>query len=165
MGGGVMIATKNDVMQALYPLFRDDERYVLLVGDMGFSVLDQYFDNHKDRVFNAGIAEQAMVGMAAGMCLAGLRPIVYSQIPFLTMRAFEQIRYDICEHHLDVLLVGIGADNYFEKLGRSHCIDNDDVKILSIFDQLQIIEPSLETCAKEVDEIAKTEGPRYIRCK
>ena len=133
------LANKKQVMDALYPYFANDEKMVLLVGDMGFAVLDSYFENFPHRVFNVGIAEQAMVGMAAGMYLSGLKPIVYAQIPFLSMRAYEQIRYDVCEHYLGVIMIGVGADNYFKALGRSHCMDSDDIKLMEILPQLQIV--------------------------
>lgn len=133
------LATKKQVMDALYPYFASDEKMVLLVGDMGFAVLDSYFIQFSHRVFNVGIAEQAMVGMAAGMYLGGLKPIIYAQIPFLSMRAYEQIRYDVCEHSLGVIMVGVGADNYFKALGRSHCMDSDDIRLMEILPQLQIV--------------------------
>ena len=133
------LATKKQVMDALYPYFASDEKMVLLVGDMGFAVLDSYFANFPHRVFNVGIAEQAMVGMAAGMYLSGLKPIVYAQIPFLSMRSYEQIRYDVCEHYLGIIMIGVGADNYFKALGRSHCMDSDDIKLMEILPQLHIV--------------------------
>jgi len=157
-------ANKKDVMNALYEYFNADESLCLLVGDMGFAVLDRFFADFKNRVFNVGIMEQCMVSMAAGMNLCGMTPVVYSQIPFLTMRAFEQIRYDICEHNLNVKLVGIGADNYFNMLGRSHCVDSDDIKIMSIFSNMQILCPSVETVGNDVKTMMAYAGPSYIRC-
>ena len=158
-------ASKNILMQSLYPYFKSDEKMALLVGDMGFAVLDDYFNHHAERVFNIGIAEQAMVSMAAGMKLAGLKPIIYTQIPFLTMRAFEQIRYDICEHKLNVKMIGIGAENYFNVLGRSHCVDEDDIKIMSIFKSLLILSPTIATIKDDLKKCFEYDGPVYIRCK
>lgn len=157
-------ASKQEVMNAIYPYFKQDKAMCMLIGDMGFAVLDKYFDNHPDRVFNTGIAEQAMISMSAGMSLTGLKPLVYSQIPFLTMRAFEQIRYDLCEHNLNVKLIGIGADNYFSVLGRSHCMDDDDIKILSILKSLLILSPTKATIAADVKRLFTHDGPVYIRC-
>lgn len=159
------MVTKQELMKAIYPYFNGDPSRCLLVGDMGFAVLDDYFNNHADRVFNVGIAEQATMGIAAGMALAGLSPLVYSQIPFLTMRAFEQIRYDLCEHNLNVKMIGVGAGNYFHQLGRSHCMDEDDLKILSIFDNLLLLSPSVETLTDAVHEMFAYQGPVYIRCQ
>lgn len=157
------LASKKEVMSALFPYFKTDPDMVLLVGDMGFAALDDYFNNHPERAFNVGIAEQGTVGMAAGMCLCGMRPIIYSQVPFLTMRAFEQIRYDICVHNSRVILVGVGANNYFAKLGRSHCMDNDDLKLMSLLDNLLILSPTKENIAEEIANAVSYQGPVYIR--
>lgn len=159
------MVTKQDLMSAIYHYFEIDPLKCLLVGDMGFAVLDDYFINHPKRVFNIGIAEQATIGIAAGMALAGLSPLVYSQIPFLTMRAFEQIRYDLCEHNLNVKLIGVGAGNYFNQLGRSHCVDEDDLKILSIFDNLLLLDPTVETLENDVKKMFAFQGPVYVRCQ
>lgn len=161
----INIATKQEVMKEVYNYFKTDEDMCLLVGDMGFAVLDNYFDNHSNRVFNTGINEQGTMSMAAGMCLAGLKPIYYSQVPFLVMRAYEQIRYDINEHKLNVKLIGVGADNYFDTLGRSHCIDNDDVDMIKIFKNILILSPTIETLEADVKKMFDTNGPVYLRCR
>ncbi len=158
------LATKQEVMAEVYQYFKDDEKMCLLVGDMGFSVLDDFFGNHKDRTFNTGICEQATISMSAGMYLAGLKPIVYSQVPFLVMRAYEQIRYDLNEHKLDVKLIGVGADNYFEQLGRSHCMDEDDVKMIEIFKNIKIFSPVRETLKQDIKDMFEHNGPTYLRC-
>jgi len=156
--------SKQKLMQEILPYFVEDENMCLLVGDMGFAVTDEYFEKFPNRAFNIGIAEQGAMGIAAGMALTGLRPIYYSQIPFLVMRAFEQIRYDICEHGLKVLLIGVGADNFFNRLGRSHCVDEDDIKILSIFENLLLLTPTDETVCTDVKKMMEYSGPVYARC-
>lgn len=159
------LATKKEVMAELYRYFRRDERMVLLAGDMGFAVLDDFLQNHPERAFNVGICEQATISMAMGLHLAGLKPIVYSQVPFLVMRAYEQIRYDLNEHNADVKLVGVGADNYFEKLGRSHCMDSDDLAMMGIFKNVLILEPSKTTLEADIARMLSYEGPVYVRCQ
>lgn len=158
------LATKKEVMREIYSYFKSDEKMALLVGDMGFAVLDEYFENHKDRVFNTGICEQATMGMSAGMHLAGLKPIVYSQVPFLVMRGYEQIRYDLNEHKMNVKLIGVGADNYFSALGRSHCMDDDDIKMMNIFKNFKIFAPTDESLKKDIEEMFAYDGPTYLRC-
>jgi transketolase len=158
------LASKKDVMKCLYPFFAADEKMVLLVGDMGFAVLDDYFSNHSDRVFNIGICEQAMIGMAAGMAMAGLKPIVYAQVPFLTMRAFEQIRYDLNEHCLEVKLIGVGADNYFAKLGRSHCMDSDDIALIGMLKNILLLSPTKDEIRVDIEKLLNYKGPVYVRC-
>lgn len=158
------LVSKKDVMKEVYNYFKQDETMVLLVGDMGFAVLDDYFANYSNRVFNVGINEQATIGISAGMCLTNLKPIIYSQIPFLTMRAFEQIRYDLNEHNLNVKLIGVGADNYFESLGRSHCMDSDDIELMSILKNIKIFSPTKTSIIKDVKEMINHNGPTYMRC-
>jgi transketolase len=157
--------SKQLLMTEVYRYFKDDPSLCLLVGDMGFAVLDDYLNNHPDRAFNIGIAEQGSMGIAAGMALSGMTPLYYSQIPFLIMRAFEQIRYDICEHQLNVKLIGVGAENFFHRLGRSHCVDEDDLKILSIFPDLLILTPTEESVAGDVAKMFAYQGPVYVRCR
>lgn len=156
--------SKKKLMETLYPYFKRDQRMCLLVGDMGFAVTDEYFEAFPDRTFNIGIAEQGTMGIVAGMAMTGLRPLYYSQIPFLVMRAFEQIRYDICEHNLNVILIGVGADNFFHRLGRSHCVDEDDLRVLSIFPDLLILSPTEQTVQDDMEQLIEYKGPVYVRC-
>lgn len=158
------LANKKEVMAEIYNYFKNDEKFALLVGDMGFAVLDDFFDNHKDRTFNIGICEQAMISMGAGMYLSGMKPIIYSQVPFLIMRAYEQIRYDLDEHKMDVKLIGVGANNYFSKLGRSHCMDNDDIDMMKIFKNFLIIEPTKASLKEDIKKMFEYKGPVYVRC-
>jgi len=159
------LVSKQDVMREVYSYFKDNEKMTLLVGDMGFAVLDDFFNNHRGRTFNIGICEQATVSVAAGMYLAGLKPLVYSQVPFLIMRGYEQIRYDLNEHKMDVKLIGVGASNYFNKLGRSHCMDEDDIAMMSIFKNFLILEPNKENLKNKIKEMFDYNGPVYLRCR
>ena len=158
------LISKQLVMKEIYKYFKDDSKMTLLVGDMGFAVLDDFFKNHKERVFNTGICEQATIGMSAGMYLAGLKPLVYSQVPFLIMRGYEQIRYDLNEHQMNVKLIGIGADNYFSALGRSHCMDSDDIDMMNIFKNFKIFAPSENSLHQDIKDMFSYNGPTYLRC-
>mgnify|MGYP003863792971 CR=1 FL=1 len=151
-------------MAEIYNYFKKEPKMTLLVGDMGFAVLDDYFNDFPERSFNVGICEQATISMSAGMYLTGLKPIVYSQTPFLIMRAYEQIRYDLNEHRMNVKLIGVGINNYFEKLGRSHCMDNDDIEMMEIFKNFLIITPTETTLKKDIKRLFEYEGPVYLRC-
>lgn len=159
------LVTKQEVMAEIYQYFKVDEKMCLLVGDMGFSVLDNFFNNHQDRTFNTGICEQATVSMSAGMYLVGLKPIVYSQVPFLVMRAYEQIRYDLNEHNMNVKLIGVGANNYFEQLGRSHCLDNDDIAMMNIFKNFLILSPTKVSLKNDIKRMFEYSGPVYLRSR
>ncbi|QKF83317.1 transketolase [Halarcobacter ebronensis] len=158
-----MAISKKDVMKEIYKYFKKDKKMVLLAGDMGFAVLDDFFNNHANRTFNTGITEQATIGIAAGMEMVGMKPIVYSQIPFLVMRSFEQIRYDVCEHNLNIKMIGVGADNYFKALGRSHCMDKDDVYLMSLFKNLLILDPDESSLVEDIKKMFTYDGPVYVR--
>ena len=86
-------------------LAEKDERIVLLIGDV-YQEMDEYVEKFPDRFFNIGLCEQSMISIAAGMAIEGLRPVVYTLTPFLIERPFEQIKIDIDEQNLPVILVG-----------------------------------------------------------
>ncbi len=118
----------------------EDERIVLLVCDMGFGVADKFRELFPNRIYNMGIMEQATVGIAAGMAMTGLIPIVYSIVNFLCFRALEQIRNDVVMQKLNVKFIGTGANNYFRFLGYTHCCDEDDKKIMQVIN-MRIFDP------------------------
>ena len=83
-----------------------DKKVVLLVGDIGYGIFDDFRKNHPKRFFNMGICEQSLIGVASGMALEGLKPWVYTITPFLIERPFEQIKLDIDQQNVNVKLVG-----------------------------------------------------------
>ncbi|MCG2660032.1 MAG: transketolase [Kiritimatiellae bacterium] len=123
---------RREIVSRLIPYAEKDRRIYLLIGDMGFGVADKFRERFPDRVFNTGVMEQGTIGIAAGMAMSGLIPVVYSIVNFLAYRAIEQVRNDIILQDLNVKLIGTGANNYFAFLGRSHCCDQDDKKIMNI---------------------------------
>jgi len=86
-----------------------DERIWLLCGDLGYSVLDEFANRFPSRYLNAGVAEQNMTGVAAGLALTGKTVFTYSIANFPIMRCLEQIRNDVCYHNLNVKIVAVGA--------------------------------------------------------
>lgn len=94
--------------------------FVFLTGDLGFRALEPLRDALGSRFINAGVAEQNMVSVAAGLAGEGLRPWVYSIAPFIYARPFEQIRNDVCWHDLPVVLVGNGGGYGYGVMGSTH---------------------------------------------
>ena len=92
--------------QAVTALAKSDERVVLLMGDVGGGLFSGYAEQFPRRFYNLGTAEQSLIGIAAGMALAGLRPVVYSFTPFILERAYEQIKLDVLQQRAPVLLAG-----------------------------------------------------------
>lgn len=131
---------RKTVINEIIPYAENDEKIVLLVGDMGFGAIDCFQEKFSDRVFNLGMMEQGMVSIAAGMAMSGLKPIVYTMVNFLAFRAIEQIRNDVVLQNLNVKFIGTGADDYFHFLGVSHCCGKDDVKIMQMIN-MPVLDP------------------------
>ena len=102
-----------------------DPRLVFLTGDLGFMALEPLRDAMGNRFINAGVAEQNMVSVAAGLAREGFKPWCYSIAPFLYARALEQIRNDVCLHALGVVLVGNGGGYGYGVMGATHHSTND----------------------------------------
>jgi transketolase len=131
---------RRDVIDAIIPHAKNDERIVLLICDMGFGVADNFKKELPERIFNVGIMEQGVVGIAAGMAMSGLLPIVYSMVNFLAFRAIEQVRNDVVLQNLNVKLLATGANNHFTFLGKSHCCGEDDKKIMELIN-IKVFDP------------------------
>ena len=143
-------------------LANKDSKIVLLVGDIGYGIFDDFRKNHKERFFNLGICEQSLIGTAAGMALEGLKPWVYTITPFLIERPFEQIKLDIDQQNVNVKLVGF-AD--YPTLGPTHSELNAK-KLMKLFHNIRSYFPkdSSET-EKFVKICYKSKGPNFISLK
>ena len=131
---------RKEIIDKIIPYARIDKRIILLVCDMGFGVTDNFKEAFPNRLMNMGIMEQGTVGIAAGMAMTGLIPIVYSIVNFLAFRSLEQIRNDVVMQNLNVKFIATGVNNYFQFLGYSHCCGEDDKKIMELIG-LKIYDP------------------------
>lgn len=111
---------RTEFLTALTDAADDHADVMLVVGDLGYSVVERFRDRYPDRFVNAGVAEQHMAGFAAGLALAGWRPFLYSIANFPTLRCLEQIRNDIVYHDLPVTIVAVGGGLGYGALGYSH---------------------------------------------
>ena len=111
---------RNALVEWLNKKAKEDENIVLITGDLGYSVLESYIEAKGTKFLNAGVAEQNMTGIAAGLALEGLRPYTYSIGIFPTFRCAEQIRNDIDYHNLAVVICAIGSGVAYGNLGYSH---------------------------------------------
>jgi len=127
-----MQVTRDTVLDALIPYFQADERYVLIVNDMGFGKMDKIRARFPKRVFNFGIMEQATTGIAAGMAATGLIPIIYSIAAFLVYRSLEQIKMDVVLLDRNVKMIGNGSGDYFAFLDEIHHMRDHDRRILEV---------------------------------
>jgi transketolase len=140
-----------------------DSRTLLLTGDHGYALFDEFRRNCPAQFVNCGVAEQNMVGVAAGLAKAGFRPIVYGLAAFVPIRVLEQIKIDVCLEKLPVMFLGDGAGFVYSKLGSSHqCFE--DVAALRAMPNIAIYSPAdraeLEWCFAQASASAL---PSYLR--
>jgi len=108
--------------------------------------------------------EQGTVGIAAGMSMSGLMPIVYSIVNFLAFRALEQIRNDVVLQNPNVKFIATGVNDYFKFLGPSHCCGDEDIDIMKLI-KMNVYNPYTEKrpFSKVIDAWIRDKGPGYIR--
>jgi transketolase len=154
---------RNAFAKKITELAGKDERVVLLSGDIGNRLFDDFKARFPTRFYNCGVAEANMMGLAAGLALSGLRPVCYTITPFLTYRCMEQIRVDVCYHHVPVVIVGTGSGLSYASLGATHhsC---EDMGMLRLLPGLSVVAPADEMEVRGAMEAAlKSENPAYIR--
>lgn len=154
---------RDTLVQAVTARMAEDDSIVFLTGDLGFGVLDHLRAEHPDRFFNAGVSEQNMMAMAAGLALEGFRPFVYSIANFPTLRALEQLRNDVCYHRLPVRIVSVGGGLGYGSLGPSHHA-SDDLGALCALPGLALFTPSTRREVVDLTNAACSwDGPVYLR--
>lgn len=132
---------RNAFAKQITELARKDDRIVLLSADIGNRLFDEFKATCPDRFYNCGVAEANMIGMAAGLAMSGLRPVCYTITPFITYRCLEQIRVDVCYHHVPVVIVGTGAGLSYASLGATHhsC---EEMGMLRLLPHLAVVAPA-----------------------
>lgn len=154
---------RNAFADEVTQLAQVDPRVVLLSGDIGNRLFDRLRAAKPEQFINCGIAEQNMMGVAAGMGLSGLRPIVYTITPFTTVRCLEQIKIDVGYHNSPVVIVGTGAGLSYASLGPTHH-SLEDFAIFRAIPNLQVLAPwdakSLRACLRMAVD---SSNPTYIR--
>ena len=128
-------------IRTLTELAEDDERILLLTGDLGYTVIETFAERFPRRFFNVGVAEQNLVGIATGLAEAGYIPFVYSIATFAVMRAYEFIRNGPLAHDLPVRIIGIGGGFEYPSAGFTHYAV-DDVGVMRVQPRLTIIAPA-----------------------
>lgn len=140
-----------------------NSKIFLLVGDLGFSVVEPYAEKFPHQFLNVGIAEQNMTGVACGLAKEGYNVFTYSIGNFPTLRCIEQIRYDVCYHNLKVNIVAVGGGYAYGALGVSHHT-TEEIGMLRTIPNLIVCAPGdpIET-EKLVTKIVNTNTPTYLR--
>jgi len=154
---------RNAFIQELVSLARQHAHIALIVGDLGYSVIEPFADEFPDRFINAGVAEQNMTGLAAGMASEGYHVFTYSIANFPTFRCAEQIRNDVAYHKLPVTVVAVGGGLAYGALGYSHHAVQD-YALMRTLPNLMIAAPGdpmeVRACMRY---LVKHPGPSYLR--
>jgi len=148
---------------SLIDLAKEDENIFLLVGDVGYGLVEPYAQQFPGRFVNIGIAEQNMIGIAAGLALSGKIVFVYSIANFPILRCLEQIRNDVCYHNADVKIVTSGGGLIYGALGASHHV-TEDMAVMRAMPNMTIVAPGDPAeSALATRGIARWPGPCYLR--
>ena len=154
---------RNAFADELVSLAVEDDRLVLLSGDIGNRLFDAFKERFPERFFNCGVAEANMMSVAAGMAMSGLRPVVYTIAAFATARCLEQIRVDVCYHRQPVIIAGVGAGLSYASLGGTHhaC---EDIGFLRMLPGMSVVCPGDPFEVRGALRAAlKHDGPVYLR--
>jgi transketolase len=155
---------RDAVAQALYELSKEDDRIFFVVADISpASSLDDFLRQNPTRFIDVGVAEQNLVGVSAGLAIAGYRPFAYTIANFTIFRPFEQIRIDLCYQNLPVVLVGVGAGLSYSALGSTHHTQ-EDIAVMAALPNMTIVAPCdpLEVKAA-IRQSLMLDGPMYLR--
>lgn len=154
---------RDTFVRTLVELAKKDKKIELITGDLGFGVLKPYYEEVPDQFTNAGIAEQNMTSVAAGMALEGKNVFTYSIGNFPTLRCLEQIRNDCAYHHANVKIVCVGGGFVYGSLGMSHQA-TEDIAILRALPDVVVMAPADLVEAQECTKaLADYSGTAYLR--
>jgi transketolase len=150
-------------IETLCELAAKDERIWLLTGDLGFSVLERFSDRFPDRFVNAGVAEQNMTSVAAGLAQCGKIVFTYSIANFPTLRCLEQIRNDVCFHNANVKVTAVGGGLTYGTLGYTHH-SVEDLAVLRSLPNMTVVAPGDPVESRLATQaIVAHSGPCYLR--
>ena len=154
---------RNAFAEQFLELAKADPKLLLITGDLGFGVLDKIAAELPEQFINAGITEQSMMSMAAGLASEGYRPFVYSIANFPTLRCLEQIRNDVCYMDNPVTIVSVGAGLGYGNLGYTHHAV-EDIGIMRMLPNIDIYSPA-DTYEVRISlkHILELNHPAYLR--
>jgi transketolase len=154
---------RDEFARTMVALFRERNDLVFITGDVGYLAIEPIAEAYGERFVNAGIAEQNMVSLAAGLAREGHLPWVYSIAPFVAFRPYEQIRTDVCLHRLAVKLVGNGGGYGYGIMGASHHA-LEDVGAMRVLPHMRVYLPLTRAdVSAAVSLMAQDPLPNYLR--
>jgi transketolase len=154
---------RNVFISKLLEAAKKDSRIFLVTGDLGFGVLEEFESSLPKQFINAGVAEQGMVSLAAGLASTGKRVFVYSIGNFNTLRALEQIRNDVCYMNNSVVIVSVGAGYAYGPQGYTHHA-LEDISVMRALPNISLYSPADEWEVVQVmEELLYLNSPAYLR--
>lgn len=154
---------RQTCLNTVYELAKKNKKIIFIGSDLGPGVLDSFKKKYPDRFFMEGVAEQSIIGLAAGMAFENFRPYVNTIATFITRRCFEQVVIDLCVHNLPVTLIGNGGGLVYAPLGPTHQAI-EDISIMRSIPNLTIISPSDAHEMKNLMlDSVNLKGPLYVR--
>lgn len=154
---------RNNLIKVLCEEATKNSDIMLVTADLGYNVLNPFYEQYPEQFVNVGIAEQNMTSVAAGLALEGKKVFTYSIGSFSTLRCLEQIRNDICYHNADVKIVALAAGFAYGALGMSHHA-TEDLGAMKVLPNLTIFSPCDPVETRAVTRAAiKLNSPCYIR--
>lgn len=144
-------------------IFTENSNTVFITGDLGFNALEKVQKISDTRFINAGVAEQNMVGVAAGLAYKGMETFVYSIAPFVTFRCLEQIKIDVCIHNLPVYIIGNGGGYGYGIMGATHHAIEDIACLSALPNMVCFIPAFSEDVSFCLDKILERKKPSYLR--
>jgi transketolase len=154
---------RNAFAQQMCELCERDEPVVLLTGDLGFNVFEEFAERFPERFINVGVAEQNMVGIATGLAEAGFIPFAYSIATFASMRPYEFVRNGALLHRLPIRIVGVGAGFDYGVNGITHYA-LEDVAVMRAQPEMTVIAPAdREQAGAALRAIWDLPAPLYLR--
>lgn len=154
---------RNAFADEMTTLAADNKQLILLSGDIGNRLFDKLRGAYPDQFMNCGVAEANMMGVAAGMGLSGLSPVVYTITPFTTTRCLEQIRVDVAYHNAPVVIVGTGSGLSYASLGPTHH-SLEDFAIFRAIPNIRVLAPyDAPSLRMVLRESIASNIPTYIR--
>lgn len=154
---------RNAFADEILKIALEDPRVVVLSGDIGNRLFDKLKAAMPDRFYNCGIAEANMISVAAGLAASGLRPVCYTITPFVTTRCLEQIKVDVCYHHMPVTIVGTGSGISYASLGSTHH-SFEDLAALRVMPGMSVVAPAdAHELRGSLRWALSQAGPAYLR--
>ena len=132
---------REDFFQRLHKEMKKNKNIFFLMGDTGYNLVEPIFEEFPERTLNVGVAEQNLIGIAAGLCSLGYKPVCYGISNFMIHRCLEQIRNDLCIHDYPVTLVGTSAGLDNGALWATHYVV-DDIACVKPFPNMHVYSPS-----------------------